>query len=277
MVHFPNLISNSLLVNSTIDLLESLGGKAPATIVVDRVMNIRKPDPALAILLASDLANKDPRIRILENDVELENTDHGSLKLTESSFVVFDLETTGAKAPPCRITEIGAFRVVKGAIVEDFHSLIDPKVPIPAFITSLTGISDEMVASAPVFEAVIPELLDFIGDSILVAHNSSFDMGFLNYEIGKVYENYRIWNPAMCTVQLSRKILPNIENHKLNTVAEHYSIELRNHHRASDDARATALIFINLLEELVTLGIDDLGSAYKFCARRNHEKKKAAA
>ena len=101
---------------------------------------------------------------------------------------------------------------------------------------------------APRFRDVALEFLEFIGDSVLVAHNAHFDMHFLNHEIGRVYEDYRIANPSLCTVQLSRKLLPDIANHKLNTVASHFSIELLHHHRASDDARATAHIFVNLLK-----------------------------
>jgi DNA polymerase III epsilon subunit family exonuclease len=187
--------------------------------------------------------------------------------------VILDLETTGAKAPPCRITEIGAFEVVDGKITDKFHTLVDPGMPIPQFITSLTGITDEMVAGAPRFADISDRLLEFIGDAVIVAHNSRFDMGFLNYEIGRVFEDYRLGNPSLCTVQLSRRLVPEIENHKLNTVARHFEIDLLNHHRASDDALATANIFLNLLETLNEQGINDLGSARRYCMKR---AKKAA-
>src|SRR5690606_17189618 len=122
-------------------------------------------------------------------------------------------------------------------------------------------ISDDMVEDAPLFSDIASDLLNFIGDSVLVAHNARFDMGFLNHEIGLLYEDYRLENPALCTVHLSRKLLPNIENHKLKTVARHYAVDLINHHRASDDAKATAHIFLNLLTDLQGRGINDLGSA----------------
>ena len=101
---------------------------------------------------------------------------------------------------PCRIIEIGAYRVRDGRVADEFQTLINPEMPIPEFITRLTGISNEMVANAPVFSDVVHDLLSFIGDSILVAHNSGFDMGFLNYEIGRVFEEYRVANPCLCTV-----------------------------------------------------------------------------
>jgi len=265
---YPNLISESLLVAETIDFLVSLGGSATAVRVVDYVMKINRPEPGLARLLVSDLVGRDPRLTLKEDTVEFVAWNHEAIELDSSGFVVFDLETTGAKAPPCRITEIGAYRVRGGMLVDEFHTLVNPETKIPPFITSLTGISDEMVTDAPKFHEVADSFLDFIGDSVLVAHNARFDLGFLNHEIGRVYEEYRVANPSLCTVQLARKLLPHIENHKLKTVANYYSIDLVNHHRASDDARATAKIFVNLLSDLSTLGIRDLGSAKKFCYKK---------
>jgi DNA polymerase III epsilon subunit family exonuclease len=263
-----NLVSDSLLVNETVAMLRMFGGRASVVKIVDYVMNVRRPDPSLARLLVKDLCDRDPRLQLVEDTLELVKNEVDARRLLETDFVVFDLETTGAKAPPCRVTEIGAFRVRGGQIAEQFHTLLDPEMPIPAFITSLTGISDAMVADAPRFADVADSFLDFIGDSVLVAHNSGFDMRFLNHEIALVYGEYRLANPCLCTVQLSRKLLPHIENHKLKTVADHYSISLVNHHRASDDARATAEIFINLLEMLTTAGLDDLGSIRKLGLRR---------
>ncbi len=263
MTPYPNLISDSLLINETISLLQSSGGKVSAVEVVDYVMKIRKPAPDLAILLVSDLVETDPRLQLIEDTVELIEENLLNRKLHETDYVVFDLETTGAKCPPCRVTEIGAYRVSNGKIVDEFHTLVNPESPIPFFITQLTGISDAMVRHEPKFREIANDFLEFIGDSVLVAHNAHFDLRFLNHEIGRIHENYRVANPHLCTVQLSRKLLPHIENHKLNTVADYYRVSLINHHRASDDARATAHIFINLLDELQTRGVEDLATVKK--------------
>ena len=273
MPPFPNLISESLLISDTINYLESAGGRASAVRIVDRVMKIRRAEPGLARLLVADLIARDPRLTINEDTVEFIGSDHTHVDLEKTGFVVFDLETTGAKAPPCRITEIGAYRVKNGKVEDEFHTLVNPEMPIPPFIMSLTGISDAMVKEAPRFAEVVDSFLDFIGDSVLVAHNARFDMGFLNHEIGRVYEDYRLGNPSLCTVQLSRKLLPNILNHKLNTVADYFSIELLNHHRASDDAYATAKIFVNLLEDLQARGVRDLGAAKKFGLKHKYVKR----
>lgn len=269
MTPYPNLISESLLINETVALLRSFGGKASAVSIVDFVMKIRKPNPGLARLLVADLIERDPRLSLNDDMVELADDGFDGRELTETGFVVFDLETTGAKAPPCRITEIGAYRVKNGEVTGEFQTLVNPEMPIPRFITELTGISDEMVSGAPLFKDIVHDFLSFIGDSILVAHNSGFDMRFLNFEIGRVHEDYRMANPCLCTVQLSRRLLPDIVNHKLKTVAEHYSIDLVNHHRASADAYATAHIFINLLTKLRDGGVNDLAAIRRLGSRKH--------
>lgn len=277
MTPYPNLISESLLINETVKLLRSFGGRVSATSVVDFVMKIRRPDPHLAKKLVAELIERDPRLQLNGDIVELIVADFESRELQDTEFVVFDLETTGAKTPPCRVTEIGAYRVKGGKVIGEFHTLVNPETPIPSFITQLTGIDDEMVADAPVFADVAHGFLEFIGDSILVAHNSGFDMRFLNHEIGRVFPEYRLANPCLCTVQLSRKLVPEIVNHKLKTVAEHYAIDLYNHHRAAADAHATAHIFINLLTQLSNDGVTDLASVRKMAARKYRYAKRQRA
>ncbi|CAN5574632.1 hypothetical protein BH18ACI1_BH18ACI1_24860 [soil metagenome] len=263
MLPYPNLISDSLLISETIQLLQSVGGRASAVNVVDYVMKISAPAPDLAKLLVADLVNTDSRLRLNDNTLELIESNFERRNFAETDFVVFDLETTGAKTPPCRITEIGAYRVRNGEITEEFQTLVNPETPIPMFISQLTGITDRMVKNAPKFSEVAADFLDFIGDSVLVAHNAHFDLRFLNHEIGRMFAEYRVANPHLCTVKLSRKLLPHIENHRLNTVADYYSVALVNHHRAACDAFATAHIFFNLLSELDNLGIRDLATAKK--------------
>jgi DNA polymerase-3 subunit alpha (Gram-positive type) len=260
---YHNLISDSLLINETIQLLQSSGGRASAVKVVDYVMKIRKPEPDFAKTLVLDMVDTDPRLQLNDDTLELVPKKFANRKLDETDYVVFDFETTGAKTPPCRVTEVGAYRVSNGKIVDEFHTLVNPEAPIPFFITQLTGISDRMVRHEPKFRDIASDFLDFIGDSVLVAHNANFDMRFLNHEISLIHGDYRVANPHLCTVQLSRKLLPHIENHRLNTVANYFSVSLVNHHRAAEDAHATAHIFINLLEDLQSRGVRDLATAKK--------------
>src|SRR5689334_18158584 len=123
MTPYPNLISDSLLINETIQLLQSFGGRASVIEVVDSVMKINQPEMEFAKLLVSDLVETDPRLELREDTVELVKFNHDSCKLLETNFVVFDLETTGAKCPPGRITEIGAYRISGGKIVGEFETL----------------------------------------------------------------------------------------------------------------------------------------------------------
>lgn len=277
MPSFPNLISDSVLINHTIQYLQAVGGKASAVRVVDRVMKIRKPDPGFAAILVSDLVERDARLSMTDDVVELVDGLHDHIDLNEAEFVVLDLETTGAKTPPCRITEVGAYRVKNGEVTGEFHSLVNPETPIPPFIVALTGISDAMVAGAPKFAEIAIELLEFIGDSVLVAHNARFDLGFLNYEIGRVFEDCKLGNPSLCTVHLSRGLISEIENHKLKTVANYYAIDLVNHHRAAEDAHATAKIFLNLLIELKSIGVNDLGAARRIARKKRYVEPTADA
>ena len=266
MPPYSNLVSDSTLVQDTIDLLTCSGGRAAASEIVDAVFKMSHIDDELAGLLVADLIRNDRRFKIIENNtVELQQDDSQSRLLKDLDFVVVDVEATGAKTPPNRLIELGAYRIRGGRIVDKFMSLVNPEIPIPRFVASLTGISNEMVRNAPVFADVAPQWLDFVSDSVLVAHNAPFDTSFLNHEISRVYPGHRMVNPHLCTVRLSRRALPDLSNHRLDTIATHFSIPIASRHRAGSDALATAEIFILLLTELEeTYGIKNLAAARKF-------------
>ena len=266
MPPYPNLVSDSTLVQDTIDLLTCSGGRAAASEIVDAVFKLSHIDDELAGLLVADLIRNDRRFKIVDNNtVELLADDSQSRLLKDLDFVVVDVEATGAKTPPNRLIELGAYRIRGGRIVDQFLSLVNPEIPIPRFVASLTGISNEMVKRAPVFAELAPQWLDFVSDSVLVAHNAPFDTSFLNHEISRVYPGHRMVNPHLCTVRLSRRALPDLSNHRLDTIAEHFSIPIASRHRAGSDALATAEIFLLLLTELEdTHGIKNLAAASNF-------------
>jgi DNA polymerase-3 subunit epsilon len=266
MPPYSNLVSDSTLVQDTIDLLTCSGGRAAASEIVDAVFKLSHIDDELAGLLVADLIRNDRRFKIVENNtVELLADDSHSRLLKDLDFVVVDVEATGAKMPPNRLIELGAYRIRGGRIVDKFLSLVNPEIPIPRFVASLTGISNEMVKDAPVFADVAPRWLDFVSDSVLVAHNAPFDTSFLNHEISRVYPGHRMVNPHLCTVRISRRALPDISNHRLETIASHFSIPIASRHRAGSDALATAEIFLLLLTALEeTHGIKDLAAARRF-------------
>ncbi|NLY84745.1 MAG: PolC-type DNA polymerase III [Tissierellia bacterium] len=165
-----------------------------------------------------------------------------------STFVVFDIETTGLSAVNDMITEIGAIKVENGKIIDTFSQLINPERPIPEKITNLTGITDDMVKDKPTIGEIINDFKEFIKDHVLVAHNASFDVGFIREKF-KLF-NLDLNNPVLDTLELSRAVFPDLKSHKLNIIANHLNIELINHHRAVDDAKATAEILIKILDIL---------------------------
>ncbi|MCR5369583.1 MAG: PHP domain-containing protein, partial [Clostridium sp.] len=191
----------------------------------------------------------------LVNDI-LELAENSRGQDLDHSCVVFDIETTGFSPVTNQIIEIGAVRVEKGRITERFSSFVNPEVPIPFRIEELTGINDNMVLEAPVIAEVLPRFLEFCGDSVIVAHNASFDTSFIRENAARLGIPY---NPTILdTVSLARLLLPNLNRYKLDTVAKELKISLENHHRAVDDAEATAEIFVRFLEMLRARDIHNL-------------------
>lgn len=181
---------------------------------------------------------------------------HGEDISFNNEFAVFDIETTGLSAATCKITEIGAVIIKNGEILGKFNSFVNPGVPIPVNITELTGITDEMVADAPHVGEVLVDFFKFIGNRMLVAHNASFDTGFIRQaaeENGLPFEN-----PYLDTVAMSRYMNPDLKNHKLDTLAKHYKLGDFNHHRASDDAEMLAMIFTCMTDRLKEEGINTI-------------------
>ncbi|MDD2481167.1 MAG: PolC-type DNA polymerase III [Lutispora sp.] len=187
----------------------------------------------------------------------------------DEEFVVFDIETTGLSSVNDKITEIGAVLIKNRKIVSKFNSLINPQIPIPEKIQKLTGITDAMVSRAPCIEEVLPKFLSFAGVRPLVAHNALFDVGFIKNKASLL--GFKIDNPVLDTLQLSRKLLP-LKRHKLNNLCDHFGIKLENHHRASDDAEATALILIHLFEMLENKNIHCLSNINKIIKESTNVK-----
>lgn len=170
--------------------------------------------------------------------------------------VVFDIETTGFSAENDRIIEIGAVKVAGGEIVDRFSMFINPEIPIPFRIEQLTGINDNMVMNAPVIDVVLPQFLEFCGDAVLVAHNAIFDTSFIKNKAKAL--GMEVNNTIVDTVSLSRILIPNLNKYTLDAVAKALSVSLLNHHRAVDDAEATAGIYLKLLELLENRGVHTL-------------------
>jgi DNA polymerase-3 subunit epsilon len=163
----------------------------------------------------------------------------------DQTYVVVDVETTGGRPPYDRVIEIGAVKVKQGQIIDEFQSLINPRRSIPQGITTLTGISNVMVRDAPGFEEVADQFLAFLEGSVFVAHNVSFDYGFISSEYARLERRFRF--PKLCTVAQMRRHYPGHGSYSLGVISREYGIPLKNHHRALDDARAAAelLLLVN--------------------------------
>ena len=180
----------------------------------------------------------------------------------DDTFVVFDIETTGFSAAEDRIIEIGAVKITDGAIVDRFSTFVNPEIPIPFEIQQLTHITDDMVLEAPKIEEALPAFLDFVGESALVAHNAGFDVGFIEQNCARLGRSRTF--TSVDTVGLARVLLPTLSKYKLNIVAKALNISLENHHRAVDDAAATAEIYVKFIEMLKERGMTTLKEVNAF-------------
>ena len=183
--------------------------------------------------------------------------------IQDTQFIVLDLETTGLKPGKAGITEIAAIRVEKGYLGEEFHTLVHPGRRVPATITRLTGITDEMLRDQARIKEIFPQLYAFLGSAVLVAHNASFDLGFLNFDAQRLLST-PLFNSSVCTLKLARRLLSGIRSRSLDSVAAHLGVSYPTQHRALADARVTAEIFCIFLEQLAAQGITTLGQLIDF-------------
>ena len=197
-------------------------------------------------------------------------------RLVEHAWVVVDVETTGGQSGGGdRITEFAAVVVDGACITERFSSLVHPGRSIPPWITSLTGIDDRMVASAPPFREIAPAVGSLLARGTFVAHNAPFDWGFVSTELARsgiaVTES-----PRICTVRLARRLLRELPRRSLDAVCRHYDITIEARHRALGDAAATAHVLLRFLDELGKLGVDSWGDLDDSLARRTARRRRSA-
>lgn len=206
-------------------------------------------------LKAADKINKDEeKIKILYGveayfaDDLVESVSGTADAPLDGTFICFDIETTGLSPLSDKITEIGAVKIENGEVVDTFSTFANPEMPIPAKIVALTGITDDMVKDAPSQDEAVSAFLEFAGDNVLVAHNAPFDTSFIRKACENMGVDYNY--TSIDTVAISRAILPDIKNVKLDTVATYLKLGKFNHHRACDDAEILSRIFINLCQRL---------------------------
>ncbi|WP_028125824.1 PolC-type DNA polymerase III [Eremococcus coleocola] len=193
----------------------------------------------------------------LVNDGEPVAYNPKEIALKEATYVVFDVETTGLSSVYDKIIELAAVKMKEGQVIDTFEAFINPNQPLSSFTTELTGITNAMVEGAPQEDVVLKDFYDFSQNTILVAHNASFDIGFLN----KGYERIGIENtpiPVIDTLELSRMVNPHLKSHRLNTLAKRYGVNLEQHHRAVYDSETTGYLMYKLLDQALA----DFGMEY---------------
>ena len=199
----------------------------------------------------------------------------GSTPLHQATFVIVDLETTGASPKKgAAITEIGAVKVKNGQYLGNFESFVNPLAPIPEYITEMTGITDLMLAKAPVIDEILPAFLEFAGsadETIIVAHNAPFDLSFLKSaakELDLSWPKYK----TLDTVTIARQVLSkeDVPNCKLSTLAQFFGTITEPNHRALDDAKATTEILHGLIERLGSFKVYTVDSLMEFAKTAAH-------
>jgi DNA polymerase-3 subunit epsilon len=194
--------------------------------------------------------------------------------LSDISFQIVDVETTGGvHGRGHRITDIALVEVVRGEIADEFQTLVNPGRRIPAGITALTGISDQMVAGAPSFEDIADQIAERLRGSVFVAHNAPFDWGFVAGELLRTAgEAPSI--PRICTVRMVRRLVPALRHRNLDVVTRHFGVKIHERHRAFGDALATARVFLRLLDEAAGQGIEDLATLEWFLTRSRRSRRR---
>lgn len=186
-----------------------------------------------------------------------------SKNINDIKYCVLDTETTGFDASSNKIIEISIAKILNSYVIGSINYLINPEIPIPQSITELTGITEDMIKNQPLFGAVADDIIEFIGDSVIVGHNIHFDLRFINTEL--IRNGYNpLQNIALCTCKLSRRIYYGLHRYDLDSVSNFLGFGFFSRHRAFDDVRVTAMIFEDLLVQAQLKSILTLGSLINF-------------
>jgi DNA polymerase-3 subunit epsilon len=265
------------LVDRAIEALDA--GPLHTSALAARVLGIKGGQPAAAAAVFT-LLGPDPRFSVDTSGVwalAAPRPPRAAASLFEEEWVVVDVETTGGSPHQGhRITEVAAVRVSGGEIRETFSTLVNPDRHIPGMITSLTGITNEMVRGAPRFHEIAPRLTEALGGCVFVAHNAAFDWRFVCAEMQRATGS-TLTGRQLCTVRLARKLLPHLPSRALGALAEYYGLEIEARHRALDDAVATARVLLHFLHALSEREVMDWHGMEIVLGRRVARKKRQAS
>jgi len=239
--------------------LEARPGGADAAELVGLLFKGAGSDPELGARLIHGLIGGDPNFVCDESAGmwSLRQSVALRIPLNDARFVVVDLETTGGRAAAGSIIEIGACRMEGQRITATFDTLVRPRMAIPRFVTGLTSITNEMVREAPPIEQALPAFREFLGDAVMVAHNASFDHSFLDFEFRRLF-GIGVRNPVLCTLRLSRRLLPSLKRRRLDALADHFGLSTAGRHRGLGDARMAAELLSIFIEMAAKMGLNRL-------------------
>lgn len=245
--NYKNLVPDSPLHRHLESLLHKNKGQVSAQRVCEKVLMVSGLNGDSAETLVGTFLENDPRFLLNSNGtVEWATVSLEDIWKKAKRFAVFDLETSSEGQQTPRIMEAGFCFVENGKITEEWSSLVNPERSIPPYVRRLTGIRNQDVRKAPRWPDVLPKVLEMLEDTILVAHQARFDYDCLNHEISR-QTGYRLTNRYMCTVEMSRTLLPGSDNYRLETLSEWLNLTHDNPHRAGSDARATAELLCHML------------------------------
>lgn len=264
--------ASASLVRSAAELLE----RGPVhTLDLARDVLGLSGHPGAASAAVFQLLGADPRFQVDKDGVWSidESVVPLGAPLDTVRFAVVDVETTGgASWRGHRITDISVVEVMGGEIVDEYETLVNPHRPIPPMITALTGITSRMVAGAPDFEHVADEIDRRLRGRVFVAHNATFDWGFVSAELLRASGDAPDV-PRLCTVRMCRRLVPALRRRNLDEVTRHFGVTIHARHRAHGDALATARVLLRLLDEARGRGIEDLSTLQWYLKRRRQRKR----
>ncbi len=239
--------------------LETVGREPMDTPELAReVFGLMQAPAGLASRLVFDLLGEDSRFSVDADGVWTlaeRPSIAGRTRLSDMNFAVVDVETTGSSVTKgARIVEFSAVFVERGDIRDEYTTLVNPEAWIPRWITRLTGIEPEMVEGAPRFRDIAARVREALEGRVFVAHNVGFDWRFVAEEL-RMANSVIPEGPRLCTVRMARRVLPGLRRRGLDSLSRYYDVDIVNRHRAGDDARATAVILLRMLEAVDRQGI----------------------
>lgn len=260
------------LVRTAADLLAA--GPVHTIDVARRVLGLTG-HPGAASAAVFHLLGADPRFQVDREGVWTLDASVVPLgaPLHAVPFAVVDVETTGgAPWSGHRVIDLSIVEVLDGRIVDEYETLVNPGRAIPPMISALTGITTDMVRAAPYFEHVADDVERRLGGCVFVAHNATFDWGFVSAELARAGADVPEI-PRVCTVRMCRRLAPKLRYRNLDVVARHFGVEIHARHRAHGDALATARVLLRLLDEAAGRGIEDLATLQWYLKRRRRRKR----